>query len=606
MISETTKWIFIQMISKKRLLVLTILFTIIFSTIGLLTPLITGFAIDSLTDTLEKGVSENELSSGIEQIFFFSGLILIFILISYGFGVLAWYTGEVYTAKITQNLRSDIFRTFQNQSHKYFDTNSTGDLLSKATSDIMALWNFFWVIPYFGLSGIWSLLVTFLIFFYIDFQLGVVSFLFLPIILYTSKRFSVYYNPIVYTSRQQFGQLTKVLQENLEGAVVSRAFGAKNKEVMRFDTENRKYRDVMFSVRKKQAQFSPQMKFLAGTITSFVLIIGSLRVIEGTMTIGMLVASILLATMLIQPIDRITDLFIDSGIGYGASRRVMEILFSTPEIRSISDSINLSSSFTGAITFKEVSFGYRDQPVLSNINLHIPGGTSVVLLGASGSGKSSLINLIPRYYDTLHGMVMVDGIDVRNITLESLRKSIGFVDQETFLFSKTIQNNIAFGHPKATLEDVISVAKAAKAHEFISKFPSGYNTLIGERGVNLSGGQRQRISIARALLTDPKIVVLDDSLSAVDMKTEKAIREATEALLKNRTTIIVTQRLSFISTANKIILLQRGKIIEEGTHLELIQLNRYYKRLVNTQKDGLVDLSTLMESNQVLEVSEDD
>jgi len=310
--------------------------------------------------------------------------------------------------------------------------------------------------------------------------------------------------------------------------------------------------------------------------------------------------------MLIQPIDRITDLFIDSGIGYGASRRVMEILFSTPEIRSISDSINLSSSFTGAITFKEVSFGYRDQPILSKINLHIPGGTSVVLLGASGSGKSSLINLIPRYYDTLHGMVMVDGINVRNITLESLRKSIGFVDQETFLFSKTIQDNIAFGHPKATLENVISVAKAAKAHEFISKLPLGYNTLIGERGVNLSGGQRQRISIARALLTDPKIVVLDDSLSAVDMKTEKAIREATEALLKNRTTIIVTQRLSFISTANKIILLQQGKIIEEGTHLELIQLNRYYKRLVNTQKDGLVDLSTLMESNQVLEVSEDD
>ncbi|MHA2363601.1 MAG: ABC transporter ATP-binding protein [Candidatus Hodarchaeales archaeon] len=593
MVSETTKWIYHEMVSLKKLLFLTITFTLLFSSLGLFTPFFTGFAIDAI----EKGLSENIPSSRLNEIFYYSFLIFLFTIFSYLFGVMAWYAGELYSAKLTQNLRSKVFKTLQGQSHKYFDQNSTGDLLSKATTDIMALWDFFWVIPYFGLSGLWVLLITILLLFYIDFQLGFISLLFFPIILFISKRFGTNYNPVVYKSRQQFGQLSKVLQENIEGAAVSRAFGVKTKEVERFNVENVQYRDIMFSVRKMQSLFTPQMKFLTGSMGALILIVGSFRVLEGNMTIGMLIASILLTTMLVRPMDQITSLFIDSGVGYGASKRVMEILKSTPEISSNIDSI-IPDSLNGDISFDKVSFSYRDEPVLNDINLEIKSGTSIVFLGATGSGKSSMINLIPRYYDTIKGKVLIDQIDVKHIRLESLRKNIGFVDQETFLFSKSVHDNIAFGWPNATKEDVIKVAKIAQAHSFIKALPNKYDTLIGERGVNLSGGQRQRISIARALLADPKIVILDDSLSSVDTKTEKEIRKATEALLKDRTTIIVTQRLSSITSADKIIVLQNGQIVEEGTHLDLLKLKGFYKKLVDTQQDGLLDLTILLKTDK--------
>ncbi|MHA2295661.1 MAG: ABC transporter ATP-binding protein [Candidatus Hodarchaeales archaeon] len=592
---STVKWIYSQMVSEKRLLMLTITFAILSNIAGVMTPFFTGYAIDSV----EREFTSN--SARLDEIFFLSFLILLFAGLAYLFNIISWYSGECYSAKLTQQLRSDIFTTLQEQSHRYFDDNSTGDLLSRATTDILALWDLFWVIPYLGLAGVTTLFATLgFLLFYIDFQLGIIACLFLPTIIVFSKRFGSGYNPLMLESRKRFGQLSKVIQENLEGAAVSRAFGAKEKELNRFDRENKAYLEVMFKVRKKQATFTPQMKMLSGSMSAVILVIGAFRAIDGTLPVGMLIAAVLYASMLARPINQITDLFIDWGRGHGASQRIMEILESTPEIVEESSAIDLPCEITGTICFEQASFGYREEPVLHGISLTIKGGLSVVFLGGTGSGKSSLINLIPRFYDVTKGQVTVDGTDVRQLTLHSLRKHIGFVDQETYLFSRSVHENIAFGQPGAAREDVIRVAKMARAHDFIMELTDGYETLIGERGVNLSGGQRQRISIARALLADPKIVILDDSLSAVDTKTEREINAATKKLLESRTTIIVTQRLSNIVSADKIVILKDGQIVEEGTHEELSMNRRgWYRQLLDTEKDGLLDLTVITDKTEV-------
>ena len=247
----------------------------------------------------------------------------------------------------------------------------------------------------------------------------------------------------------------------------------------------------------------------------------------------------------------------------------------------------------GEIRFEDVSFGYKEEPVLEGITLSIPAGSTIALLGGTGSGKSSLINLIPRFYDVTEGAIKIDGLDVRNLKLESVRKKIGFCDQETFLFSRSIGENIAFGNPLASKEEIIKVAKLSQIHGFIETLPNGYDTVIGERGITLSGGQRQRLSIARALLADPLIVIFDDALSSVDVKTERKIQDALEALLENRTAIFITQRLSTIKFTDWIVIMDNGTIAEQGTHNDLLSNNGIYKRLYETQVDGVLDLEIL-------------
>ena len=264
------------------------------------------------------------------------------------------------------------------------------------------------------------------------------------------------------------------------------------------------------------------------------------------------------------------------------SRRIFEILDAVPEIKDTPGARDLSST-RGHIKFENVCFSYGQEPVLNNVTFEANPGETIALLGATGSGKSSIISLIPRFYDTTGGKLTLDDIDVRNVKIESLRKHIGIVHQETFLFSSTIKENIAYGRPKATMEEIIDAAKAAEAHEFITAFPEGYNTLVGERGSTLSGGQRQRVAIARALLKDPGILILDDSTSSVDIETEYQIQKALQALLKNRTTFVITQRLSTIKNAHKIIVLDSGEIAEMGTHEELVKKDGLYKRIYETQ-----------------------
>ncbi|MFX0114830.1 MAG: ABC transporter ATP-binding protein [Candidatus Hodarchaeota archaeon] len=582
----SNRWILEYLLGRKKLLALVIALNVINAITIVIIPVITGETIDIIV----QGVSTGETSTN--EIIGYSAIILLLAGLTFLFHALIFYTGQLYANKLCQALRSKIFVALQQQSHRYFDDHSTGDLVSKSTSDMINVWNI-GDIPEEVSRGITQLSLILGLLFYYNPLIGLIALTSVPLMLLFIVAFERRFHPMVTEARTQFGQLNRIIQENIEGASVSRAFGAKKKEINRFKKENKRYRDLKLRYRRFEGAIFPQMRILSGIVSAIVLIVASYSVVRGNMTIGALVTVVLLTAMLSEPVDFISGFAAGLGEGKGAALRIREIIESTPEVVEHPNAIELPENAAGKIVFENVIFAYGNQPVLRNVNLTIPAGKSIALLGATGSGKSSLINLIPRFYDVSEGYVRIDDIDVRYLKVDSLRQRIGFVDQETFLFSKTVHENIAFGHPNASREEVIRVAKMAQAHDFIESMENSYETLLGERGTRLSGGQKQRIAIARALLADPLIVVMDDSLSAVDTKTEQEIKKATRALLASRTTLIVTQRLSSLSSADWIVLMKDGRIIEEGTHEELIALNGIYMRLLATQQDGLIDIEEI-------------
>ncbi|MFX0093768.1 MAG: ABC transporter ATP-binding protein [Candidatus Hodarchaeota archaeon] len=582
-----TRWLINYLLGRKKLLLLDCGLNVGFALATVIIPVITGGAIDAIVNGLSTG-SINEI-----EIITFCVLILGIAILRYILRALIFYVGQYYANQLCQDLRTNLFATLQKQSHKYFDQHSTGDLVSKTTNDMLDLWDM-GDLPEIASQGftLFFLILGFL--FYFDPLSSIIVLISFPLLAVILMFFEHRLHRVVNKARVQFGQLSKVLQENIDGVRVVRAYNAKETEITRFSAENKRYRKLNLHRKKLDGGIFPQMRIMAGLISAIVLITASFSVIDGRMSLGVLITIVLLTGMLYDAIDYITGVVAVWGSGHGASIRIREILDSTPEIRDDSNAIELQKDTKGTISFNHVSFGYRNEPVLKDIHFRIAGRKTVAILGATGSGKSSLINLIPRFYEVTNGSVTIDGIDIRKIQIESLRRRIGFVDQETFLFSKSVHENIAFGYPDASREDVIRVAKMARAHDFIMAMERGYDTAIGEKGVRLSGGQKQRISIARALLADPLIVIMDDSLSSVDTKTEQEIQEATNALLKDRTTILVTQRLSSLSYVDWIVILSEGYIVEQGTHSSLVTLNGIYKKLLDTQQDGLIDLENII------------
>jgi ATP-binding cassette subfamily B protein len=363
---------------------------------------------------------------------------------------------------------------------------------------------------------------------------------------------------------------------------VVRAFAKENLEEQKFTEKSKDYFNTNLRVAKLRALHIPPMEFMAGLGTVFIILYGGTQVMSGEITIGTLVAFNSYLLLLLMPMRFLGFItaFIQRAIA--GAKRIFEIVDAVPEVKDKPNAIELPP-INGHVKFENVSFSYGQEPVLKNVAFEAKPGETIALLGTTGSGKSSIISLIPRFYDLNQGKLTIDGFDIRDVKIESLRKHIGIVHQETFLFSSTIKENIAYSKPHATMEEITNAAKSAEAHEFITSFPQGYNTIVGERGSTLSGGQRQRIAIARALLKDPKILILDDSTSSVDIETEYQIQKALQTLLKNRTTFVITQRLSTIKNAHKIIVLDQGQIVETGTHDELIEKKGMYKRIHETQ-----------------------
>ena len=483
------------------------------------------------------------------------------------------------------DLREAIFKKIQTFSFGNLDDFTTGQLLTRLTSDI----NQIQMVVLMGLRMFTRAPLMFIgsvgIMWATNPRLASIMFALLPVTIVLVTVFIRIVQPLFVRIQERLEYLNQVLQENLSGIRVVKSFVRRAHENQRFEGANVELYETSLRVTQLLSVFFPIIMALLNLGTVAIIYFGGLQVFAGTTSVGQIMAFInyLFSTMF--PVLMLSMMAGQISASNASAGRIMQILDSVPEVQDKPDAIILDD-MRGRVVFEDVTFSYRDDggdPVLFDISFTAEPGETVALLGSTGSGKSSLINLIPRFYDVSEGRVTIDGVDVRNIQTNSLRRHIGISLQEVVLFSGTIRDNIRYGRPDATDEEVVEAAKAAQAHEFIMGFPDGYDAMVGQRGVNLSGGQKQRVAIARALLVKPTILILDDSTSVVDVETEAKIEEALEELMEDRTSFIIAQRISTVLKADKIIVLDDGQITAEGSHVDLMETSPIYREIYESQ-----------------------
>ena len=503
-----------------------------------------------------------------------------------GAALIYWqrYQTEIIAAQIGYDLRNRLYNHIQRLPFTFHDHSQTGQLISRTIEDVRS-------IERFAGNGIVELIHLFMLF------TGIVSLLYIanprlaiiallpmiPLVLMTTnfgRRIGEYFIAV----DNSLGELSSRLQENVLGAQVVRAFAREPHEIKRFNRANRILYDTRITVIGEWSKIMPTSHLLVILSTILILWFGGQLVLAGEMTIGDLVAFNSYLLMLAEPARQLTWLVNMAGEAVAGVKRTFEILDLEPEIKSPPGAIVLPE-ITGRVEFNNVALAYRGESshALCEINLTVEPNQVIALIGPTGSGKTSLVNLIPRFYDVVQGEVLVDGNDIREVDLVSLRMQIGIVLQTSLLFSTSIRENIAFGRPQASDDEIYEAAKAAQAHEFILSTPAGYDTIVGERGITLSGGQRQRVAIARALLMDPRILILDDSTSSVDTSTEHLIQKALTQLMEGRTTFVIAHRLSTVKRADLILVMEDGQVLERGTHLELLAQEGLYREIYNLQ-----------------------
>ena len=494
------------------------------------------------------------------------------------------YISEWVAGHVGYDLRNRLFNHIQKLSFSFHDHAQTGQLISRCIEDVRSVQNFI------GSSIIDLIQIVFVLFGALgimlseNWQLTLIAITpVIPLILMTST-FGTRVSELFFKVDQTLGVLSSRLQENVSGAQVVRAFARENYEVERFDRSNREYFNARITVIHQWSRIMPTTDFLITLSTIILLWVGGNMVLIEQLTVGELVAFNAYVLMLAGPAQRLTWLVNAAGEASAGARRALEVLDTKPQIASPDNAIKLDT-LRGEISFENVNLIYEDEKTASlvDLDLVVEPNQLVALIGTTGSGKTSLVNLIPRFYDVSTGTVRVDGHDVRKLDLVTLRKQIGIVLQTSLLFSDSICENIAYGRPDASHEEIISAAKAAQAHEFIEEMAEGYETVVGERGITLSGGQRQRVAIARALLMNPRILILDDSLSSVDTQTEKLIQEALDKLMEGRTTFVIAHRLSTVRRADKIVVMDQGRVTQVGTHAELLAEDGLYREIHDLQ-----------------------
>jgi ATP-binding cassette subfamily B protein len=494
------------------------------------------------------------------------------------------YLNELVSQRVAYDLRNALYDHLQRLSFAYHDRAKTGDLMSRVTSDVDSA-------RIFTGQGVLQLVNTVVLYvavialmFRLSWQLAVLSLLTMPFLAFTAVRYGTKVRPMFSRMQRQWAQLTAVLQENVTGVRVVKAFARESFEVEKFERENEAYLERNITATRLQSLVYPLMLFITSVGTIAIIWYGGREVIEGRLSLGTLIAFNTYLARLAQPTRMLGFIIAWISRAQASGERLFEILDARSPVQNKPGAPPLPPA-AGRVQFDHVSFTYAggQDLVLRDVSLEAEPDEVVALLGHTGAGKTTLVSLIPRFYDVVEGAVRVDGRDVRDVEVHSLRRQIGIVMQESLLFSASVAENIAYGAPDASMERIVRATKAAQAEEFIRDLPEGFETKIGERGVTLSGGQRQRLAIARALLIDPRILILDDATASVDMRTEFQIQQALQVLMQGRTTFVIAQRLTTIKQADQILVLEHGRIVQRGRHDDLVAVAGPYREIYDLQ-----------------------
>ncbi len=557
----------------KKLFFLDMFFAFLISLFDLIFPVFTK---NMINDIIPEG--------NMRLLTIWTIVMLLLFIVRYISQYIVAYYGHLLGVKIEHDMRRDIFTHLQTLPFSYFDNTKTGHIMSRIINDLREITELAHHGPEDLFISTIMLIGSFVILLFVEWRLTLIIFAFIPVLIWFAINKRIRMENAFRKVRNRIANVNAQLENSISGVRVAKSFTNEEFEIEKFSEGNAAFAEARRESYKVMAEFVAGVGMISSLLNLTVISIGGYFVYRSIISLGDLFAFTLYVNFFMQPIRRLTEFTQQLQDGMTGFERFIEIMEIKPDIIDKEDAVELGRVEEG-ISFRDVAFSYNngEDQVLSGVNLDIESGKTVALVGPSGAGKTTLCHLIPRFYDITQGKITIDGIDIRNIKLKSLRKNIGLVQQEVFLFTGTIKDNILYGNPSSGDEEIAEAAKKASIHDFITSLPDGYNTYIGEKGIKLSGGQKQRISIARLFLKNPPILILDEATSALDNETETIVQKSLEDLSLGRTTLIIAHRLSTIKNADEILVLTSEGVEEQGTHMELMDRNGLYKRLYNSQ-----------------------
>lgn len=560
----------------KKWIISDLFFALVGAGITLVIPLIVRY--------ITQNVVFLEESESLRIILKLSGVMIFLVLVEAYCNFFIAYYGHVMGAKMEFDMRNEIFKHYQKLSFTFYDNQQVGQLMSRVTNDLFEISELLHHGPEDLIISLIKFVGSFIILINVNVTLTLITFAFLPLMIVYAFYFNRKMKRAFKQNRAKIADINSQIEDNLSGIRVVKSFANEEIELKKFHKGNSRFVDAKRTSYLYMGGYHSGLGALTTLVTIAVLASGAVFITNKTLAVTDLITFLLYINNFTEPVKKLINFTEQFQNGWSGYERFLEIMEVQPDIKDVKDAVEIKAA-EGNIEFKDVAFSYEDSQskVLNNINLNVRAGEYIALVGSSGAGKSTLCSLIPRFYDVTDGEILLDGTDIRKIKLKSLRENIGIVQQDVYLFTGTIMDNIRYGKPDASDREIIEAAKNANAHDFIMSFPDGYNTDIGQRGIKLSGGQKQRLSIARVFLKNPPVLIFDEATSALDNESERVVQESLERLAKNRTTFVIAHRLSTIRNAEKIIVLTENGIEEEGSHKELLAKQGIYEKLYNMQ-----------------------